>query len=192
MSKSWYWILLALVLLALCIWLWTQWSGCEDELADCVSTPTVEPPPGPIIDIDPKADFVGGESAFTIEGSAASCITVTDNTITSAAVGLIDKFETVAGSPPSTVSLDRFEAVFEFPVGSATTQTLVIERSSSGGFNWELDGTVLTPADRGTIYELREDLCGAAIVGTPQIIWTVSGLTQTAASDETVELRTGE
>lgn len=190
MSKSWYWILLALVLLALCAWLWTQWSDCKTELDDCKTEldRVVDPPPGPIIDIDPKADFAAGVSAFSIEGSTPTCISVTTDTINSVAVGPIDMFETLTGTPLSTVTLDRFEADFEF---AGTTKTLVIEQSSSG-FNWELDGTMLTGEDRGTIYELREDLCAASIVGTPQITWTAGGTTRTAISDETVELRTDE
>jgi hypothetical protein len=185
MSKSWYWILLALVLLALCAWLWTQWSDCQDELATCEDEiEGVDPPPGPIIDIDPKA--AAGTSPFSIEGSAPTCISVTDNTINSVGVGLLDMFETLVGTPLSTVTLDRYEADFEF---DGTTKTLVIEKSSSSEFNWELDGTVLTAATRGTIYELREDLCGAQIVGTPQVTWTISGVTRTANTDELVELR---
>jgi len=188
-SKSWIWILLILILIAIAVWLWvelddtrTALSECETKLDDCVSGSGSggTPPPRPIIVVDPKAS---GVSAFSFDGhpgTAPTCITVTDDTLTSVAFGALNTFYTTIGI--FTEDLDAMEVDLDY---GGTPMTLRAELDTSNQFVWTLDGTTLTSATRGS-NELRDELCSGTI---SEVRVVKDGSTASLVNDELIWIR---
>jgi hypothetical protein len=170
MRKYVGWALVLVVLAGALGWWW--WWECRRERTQLQlqvdSTPSGgEPPPGPIIDIDPKGAASAVIQVDTQYPYPEDCVAVTAGRLNKWWIGSIRKFEALVKlkpeDPARSVQLKRVVIPWKF---QEVTKTLVIERASSG-FNYVYDGQVLTPIDHGSGSKrvLRQDFCEGEVDG---------------------------
>ena len=142
----------------------TDLTKCQADLAACQSKPVVNPPPGPIIVLDPTKPT----NAWTINSFAATCVAMTAGYTNEDHIGVgIERFDAELNGFTQPQAIKKLKATFHDNSGN---HTLIVLRTSLDTLVWKLDGNYLLPEPRNSDLEFPQEWCGSFVTGTTKVV----------------------